>query len=524
VTDPLQLDALRSIADSDPPDLDPSRRRALSRDLASTPDDCIAVAILRPRSEQAVSVMLETCARLGLGVSVRGAGLSYSGGYAPRHERTVLLDLRGLDRVLAVDVENRVVVAQAGCCWADLDAALRPHGLECVVEGPTSGLKSTLGGALSQGLPCGLDGVVGLRVALPDGSRLALGALGARAAAGAFRQVGPDLMGPFLGDAGSFGVKTAVALRLQRRAAAARFEAWSFATLAEALRAAQTVCADGLARRALILEDWRQRDTKRGAAEAPSGFIASAWRRRRSLPSFARDLGYLAASLLRSRRRHDEHLPWRLHVVIEGRSERDCDERGRLARQQVPPGARPADTAVARALHLNPYSLAGIAGPDGERWLPVHGLFPPSLALRAAGRVESYLSDRLEELSAKGISFTMLLAVRDSGVVIEPMFLWPDAVPEVVLEALSARRGGLAAARAPNASATALVHRHRRAIAQLLRDAGGIHLQLGKYYPYDELVPSTTGAFAADLKRLLDPDGTLSAGNLGLPPQGEPRA
>jgi FAD/FMN-containing dehydrogenase len=460
--DSSQLAALRGIAESDPPDLDPSHRQALSHDLASTPSDASVAAILRPRSEEAVAVTLRTCRRLGLSVAVRGAGLSYSGGYAPWNAGSVLLDLRGLDRVLAIDTENRVVVAQTGCRWADLDAALRPHGLECVVEGPTSGLQSTLGGALSQGLPGGLDGVLGLRVGLPDGSLLALGALAQAGDARVFRNAGPDLLGPFLGDAGVFGVKTAVALRLRKRAAAAQFDAWSFATLAEALRAAQAVCADGLARRSLLLEDWRQRDAQRVAAESALAFIASAWRRRRSPLDFARDVGQLAASLTTVGRRTEPNLPWRLHLVFEGRSTRDCDERRHLARALVPRGASRADSSIARALHVNPYSLAGIAGPDGERWLPVHGLLPPSLALRAAGRVEQYLIDARATLRAHGIACTMLLAARDSGVIIEPMFLWPDALPTIVLDTLTARRRGLALARTSDAAAAACVHQHRR--------------------------------------------------------------
>ena len=68
---------------------------------------------------------------------------------------------------------------------------------------------STVGGLASQGIPAGLDGILGLTVVLADGTVVRPARQGSSIA-----MRGPDVTGLFLGDCGAFGIKTEVVLRI----------------------------------------------------------------------------------------------------------------------------------------------------------------------------------------------------------------------------------------------------------------------------------------------------------------------
>jgi decaprenylphospho-beta-D-ribofuranose 2-oxidase len=99
--------------------------------------------VLTPRGADDI---LETLGRdAGRGVIARGAGRSY--GDAAQNDGGTVLDLTGLDRVVSIDVENRLVTAQAGTTIAQLLARLAPHRLTLPVVPGTGHV--TLGGAIA---------------------------------------------------------------------------------------------------------------------------------------------------------------------------------------------------------------------------------------------------------------------------------------------------------------------------------------------------------------------------------------
>ena len=73
--------------------------------------------------------------------------MSYTDAYLPDRPGGVMVDLRRLDRVREIQVEDLYVTVEAGCTWAALDAALEPHGLRAIFWGPMSGARATLGGS-----------------------------------------------------------------------------------------------------------------------------------------------------------------------------------------------------------------------------------------------------------------------------------------------------------------------------------------------------------------------------------------
>ena len=196
----------------------------------------LPVAVIRPKSTEQLSAALRAIAPTGLPVVPRGGGMSYTDGYLPARANSIMVDLLAMNRVIAIDAEDCYVTVECGSTWKDLFDALEPHGVRTPFYGPLSGLRSSVGGALSQGsmfLGSGRYGpvaesVIGLDVVLVDGTVLKLGSHANMNGEPFFRQIGPDLLGMFLSDCGALGVKTRATFRLIRPLPESRYLSFTF--------------------------------------------------------------------------------------------------------------------------------------------------------------------------------------------------------------------------------------------------------------------------------------------------------
>ncbi len=109
------------------------------------PPDVIA----RPGNESELEQVLDWALAAGAAVVPFGGGTSVVGGVEPavgaRHETTVTIDVKGLDRVLQVDRTSLAARIQAGATGPALEAQLAEHGLT-LRHFPQSFQFSTLGG------------------------------------------------------------------------------------------------------------------------------------------------------------------------------------------------------------------------------------------------------------------------------------------------------------------------------------------------------------------------------------------
>ncbi|MEE1927408.1 FAD-binding oxidoreductase [Streptomyces sp. TRM 70351] len=216
------------------------RRRA--GDVSHAPD-----AVVRPGGHDEVAAVLAVCEEHHVAVVPFGGGTSVVGGVEPLRggrAAVIALDLRRLDRLLAVDTVSRTATLQAGLRTPEAEELLAAHGFTLGHQ-PQSYEYATLGGyaaTRSAGQSSAGYGrfdamVLGLRAATPRGT-LDLGRAPGSAA-------GPDLRQLLLGSEGVLGVITEVTVRVRPVPREQRDEAWSFPDFATGTAALRALAQSG---------------------------------------------------------------------------------------------------------------------------------------------------------------------------------------------------------------------------------------------------------------------------------------
>ena len=109
-----------------------------------------AALVIRPESAEALATAVGAATEAGYSVIGRGGGTSYTGGYVPDREQSVIVDTTDLDRIVEINREDMYVTVESGVTWEALHRALRDTDLRTPYWGPLSGAVATVGGALSQ--------------------------------------------------------------------------------------------------------------------------------------------------------------------------------------------------------------------------------------------------------------------------------------------------------------------------------------------------------------------------------------
>ncbi|WP_447751136.1 FAD-linked oxidase C-terminal domain-containing protein [Sphingopyxis fribergensis] len=174
-----------------------------------------------PETREQVAQILAWCHANQVKVVPRGSGTSLSGGALPLADG-VLLGLARMNKVLAVDYDDRVAVVQPGVTNLAVTDAVSERGFYYAPD-PSSQIACSIGGNVAEnsgGVHClkyGLtaNNVLGAELVLIDGTILRLGG----------RHLDPgglDLLGVVLGSEGLLGVVTEVTVRILPRPETAR--------------------------------------------------------------------------------------------------------------------------------------------------------------------------------------------------------------------------------------------------------------------------------------------------------------
>ncbi len=479
-------------------------------------DGAGALAVVRPGDLDTLARAVAVTTSHGHPVVPRGGGHSYTGGVVPARAESVVFDLTAMDRVVEIDPVNRWVRVEAGCTWAALFEAMAPHGLRVPFFGPLSGYRATIGGALSQRAAFfgsarhGFSdaSVLGLTVVLANGEVLRTGQGDAGRPHPAVS--GPDATGLFLGDCGAFGLKAEACLRLVPVPPACVFASFDFATMAELLAVQVRLTGQPGLAECFGFDPAAHANLARAGFGVMEGaeIVAEVARRPAGLAA--------AARLLRRGRADVAELSHSLHLVVEGDDE--ATALARLARAgeiALLAGGRAVPDVIPRVTRARPFRpIKALLGPAGERWLPVHGVFRLGDADAGATAVAETLARHGGEMARHAIRVSTLTVTSGDALILEPQLFWPDALNRFHRRHATAdqvRDHGAAPAR-PEARAAA--HALRAELGAAMRRAGAEHLQLGRYYPYEERLAPEMRALLRSLKATLDPRGLMAPGVL----------
>lgn len=233
-TDPIEL----AIASHD------ALRRSRGAPVA-LPQAELPLAVIRPQSTAEVQQSVRFALDQRLPIVELGGGTGLMGG-ARTLRPGIVIDMRAMNRVLAVNQEDRTVRVQAGAVLEDVDEALQAQGL-MLGHDPWTVPIATVGGTIStnslgyRGAQYGSmgDQVLGLEVVLGDGSLLTI-----RPAARS--STGPRLKHLFAGAEGTLGVITEAVIRAFPLPERRRLIALEFPDFDTGFRAVEAMFAVGL--------------------------------------------------------------------------------------------------------------------------------------------------------------------------------------------------------------------------------------------------------------------------------------
>lgn len=483
-----------------------------------------ALCVIQPSrvEELAAAVALATAA--GHAVVPRGGGSSYTGGFLPGEAGAVLIDTRRLDRIVEIDLDNNYVTVEVGVTWKQLNAALAEKGVRTPFWGPLSGATATIGGALSQNSilwgsarhGVSAESVLALEVILADGSLIRTGSASTRGGTPFFRFYGPDLTGLFLGDCGALGIKARATLRLMPLPAhvlTASFGLPSAEALAETMAA---IARAGLASDCFGMDPvlTSQRLKRAGLTKdlkALEGVLTSQSSLARGLKEAAKVVwagrGFLAG------------VDFSLHLGTEGRSAAAVEaDLGEIRRLVALRGGREVENTIPKVLRGDPFvPMSSAIGPEGERWAPIHALFPLKQAASSWARVRELLNELEPTFAQHGILVGILTAiVGGTAFVLEPVFYWPGPRTLYYQRVLSPSELARFKDFERSPATEAAVAHGRRRLIDLFAELGAAHLQIGKTYPYRERRENVAWALLAAIKQAVDPGGRINPGSLGL--------
>jgi D-lactate dehydrogenase (cytochrome) len=475
------------------------------------------MAIVCPATREELAAAVRAATEAGIAVVPRGGGMSYTKGYLPANAHSIVIDSRKMNRVLEVNTDDLYVTVEAGCTWAKLNEALEDTGLRTPYWGPLSGINATIGGALSQNsafFGSALNGtvaesVLGVTVVLADGSVVTTGSGGRRDAKPFTREGGPDLTGLFLGDNGALGVKVAATLKLHAAPQAVDYLSFGFASI-QAMGAVQVE----MARTRLVAEGFGIDRTKAEHSASVNriseglqilGKVVSQGGLKDALGVAVGGTGFLK-----------DHA-YTLHLVVE---RADAAELAIAMQKLRAIGARHGveiTNSVPRVMRSRPFGpVRGMLGKNGERWVPIHAVFPLGEAKRVLDANEAFFAGKRAFLQQHGIVYSVMTMTTGHEFFLEPAFYWLDEITPLHARSLGDDVVRSWRDRPANVASREAVIRLRRETQELYAGLGGVSWQVARDYPFLELLKPTTRTLLAALKKAVDPRGLMNPGALGL--------
>lgn len=212
-------------------------------------------AVVFPENTNEVSAIMRIACSSRVPVVPRGAGTGMSGGALAVAGGLVMVMTR-LNRILSIDEDNLIAVAEPGVITARFQEAVEERGLFYPPD-PSSASSSTLGGNVAEcaGGPRAVkygvtrDYVLGLEVVLPTGDVIGTGVQTAKGV------VGYDTTRLIVGSEGTLGIITKIILRLLALPEAVRTVRAVFPRIHDAAKAVVALVRSGVIPRSVEYMD-----------------------------------------------------------------------------------------------------------------------------------------------------------------------------------------------------------------------------------------------------------------------------
>jgi glycolate oxidase subunit GlcD len=183
--------------------------------------ECDALAIFKQRPDavvfaqtaKQVSEVVKLANEYSIPFLPRGSGTGLSGG-AMAAEGGIIIEMQRMNKILSIDVENRIAVVQPGVVNLHITQAASPLGLYYAPD-PSSQMACSIGGNVAENaggphcLKYGMttNHILEIEAVLSDGEIVRLGNP-------AGEPVGMDLLGAIVGSEGTFAIVTEIVVRL----------------------------------------------------------------------------------------------------------------------------------------------------------------------------------------------------------------------------------------------------------------------------------------------------------------------
>ena len=205
-------EALAAIVGEDDVTIDPVELVAYASDASFL--RAIPVAVVRPESKEEVAEILKFADENRIPVTPRGAGTSYAG-QSLAYNNAILIDFVKMDKILEINLKDRVAVVQPGVIYGELNKELRKYGY-CFPPDPGSAIACTVGGMVGNNASgiravkygATVDHVLGLEVVLPGGKIIRTGGRVWKSSSGY------NLTKLLVGSEGSLGIFTEIILKI----------------------------------------------------------------------------------------------------------------------------------------------------------------------------------------------------------------------------------------------------------------------------------------------------------------------
>lgn len=483
----------------------------------------VPAAAFRPETIEDLKRIVRSAAAEGLAIHVRGGGVSYTDAHLPKSERSVVIDTSALDRIVELNERDMTVTVEPGISWRALDAALEKHGLKVPFVGTFSGLAASVGGTVSQNANghgsnangISAESVVAIDVITPDGTMIRTGTSGSGEVEGRFRNYGPDLAGLFIGDSGALGIKTAITLKLLRRRPHSATASFAFPDFASLHACMSEVAATKLEEKSFGLD---LKLSQGQIAKQDAGTVLSVargvWKSSPNAVVATRSL----IGLAKAGRRVLASAPYAAHYICDGFTPLEAKAKLATVRAIALKHGREIANSVPTVVRAMPFQpLHNMLGPNGERWVPLHGLFPHSQVAAFEAEFARYVAGKEADMQRhKAFVGAMFSSIGSGTFLFEPALYWQDELMPYHKRMMEPAYLASLPRYPANPEGAALIETMRTDMIAMMDRHGAAHFQIGKLYPYARGRDAGAIGLLKAIKAELDPKNLMNPGALGI--------